>query len=77
MESMDAPGDLTVASNYTYNASKTKAAGLSRTRVIITTTTSVDGGATWTTIDTGVGPAMTVSETMHYDGGRVPTATLL
>ncbi|MEC7723317.1 MAG: hypothetical protein VYB36_05345 [Candidatus Thermoplasmatota archaeon] len=81
MESMDAPGDLTVASNYTYNAdcrvvSVETQGGWAFTNttydadghpVIITTTTSVDGGATWTTIDTGqswTNGLMTVSETM-------------
>lgn len=81
IEFMDAPGDLTVQANYSYDAdcrvvSVETQGGWAFTNttydadghpVIITTTTSVDGGATWTTIDTGqswTNGLMTASETM-------------
>ena len=81
IESMDAPGNLMVDVNYSYNAD-CRVAGIesrggwafSNTTydtdghpVVIITTTSIDGGATWTSIDTNqtwVNGFMTVSETM-------------
>ena len=81
IESMAAPGNLIVDVNYSYNADCRVASienrggwAFSNTTydtdghpVVITTTTSIDGGATWTSIDTNqtwVNGFMTVSETM-------------
>ena len=84
IESMDAPGNLMVDVNYSYNAD-CRVAGIesrggwafSNTTydtdghpVVITTTTSIDGGATWTSIDTNqtwVNGLMMQTETMGIE----------